>query len=277
MVKTRCFQCREHRFDPSWGTKIPHATAKKNLKYIKRKGKKKKGLQFLLQRAYSITNPWSTGLNWKKLYGTTKLGDLQVLEARRGLSHSERGAQGHQQVQAPRAKCAASGQWAAAVALGLHELEVRPLTKARAWRAASPCKLGQKNVPAGPEDQQGADSAEEVGWCGGGRRTLWRIKALGLCHAWEKNLSLCGEGKPNWGIHVNSASRPVKTLIRYPEQQMQSTVQAASVALSTGYSHQGGTSAKLISTWFGLGMNVEMKVHGKMWKPGADSPKMSSE
>ena len=43
------------------------------------------------------------------------------------------------------------------MALGPHELEVRPLTKARARRAASPCKLGQKNVPAGPENQQGAD------------------------------------------------------------------------------------------------------------------------
>lgn len=101
--------------------------------------------------------------------------------------------------------------------------------------------------PLAQRTNREADSAEEVGWCRGGRRTLWRIKTVGLRRAWKKNPNLCSEGKPNWGINVNSVSRPVKTLIRYPEQHMQSTVRATSIALSTGYSHQGGTSAKLIS------------------------------
>lgn len=37
VVGTPCFQCQGHRFDPSWGAKIPHAsgTAKKKKQTLK--------------------------------------------------------------------------------------------------------------------------------------------------------------------------------------------------------------------------------------------------
>lgn len=194
-------------------------------------------------------------------------------EARRGLRPSKWGGPGvPEYFQALTAKVWLLAHWVTAVALGPYELEVRLLSKARAQRTASPYKVGQKNVPCWPRGSTRKLTLQKR-WQGAEERrgTLWWIKTPGLCHSQEKNPNLCGTGKPNWGINVKSVSRPAKAL-RYPEQQMQSTVWGTSIAQGTGYSHGGGTSAKPISTWCGLSMNLEMTEN-----QGGASPKMSSE